>query len=318
MKKYIQSGVGVLIGVALVYFAFKDTNWGEVFASIRHVSPGWLVISICIAVASFFTRAQRWAYIVRVAQPVSFRHLFSATQIGFLVNFTIPVRLGELVRALCRSHCRDGGYLDRFSHYPRRHDTKGYVRPRTDSTVGGAGEARRSPCRNRTRRAGRRPRYALPQPETRPANFGCGAWRVLEEARGEGPWHDRALCRRSTHLPQRRRPREVRIVVAGNVGLFCAVRLHIHAGLRYYVVLVYAVCLADAARRFLDRADHAGHGRSIPYTDRLGDSGHQSSDNALRCEGRGDCGPPAQFDPDHCERTHLPLHGESGANGVGP
>lgn len=100
MKKYIQSGVGVLIGVALVYFAFKDTNWGEVFASIRHVSPGWLVISICIAVASFFTRAQRWAYIVRVAQPVSFRHLFSATQIGFLVNFTIPARLGELVRAL--------------------------------------------------------------------------------------------------------------------------------------------------------------------------------------------------------------------------
>ena len=100
MKKYIQAGIGLLVGAVLVYFAFRDTNWPVVMDSIRRVNPLWLLLSFVFAVVSFFTRVQRWSYIVRVAQPVSFRHMFSATQVCFMINFVIPARLGEVVRAL--------------------------------------------------------------------------------------------------------------------------------------------------------------------------------------------------------------------------
>jgi len=49
---------------------------------------------------SYVARIQRWSYIVRATKPASFRHMFSATHIGFLANFTLPLRIGEPIRAL--------------------------------------------------------------------------------------------------------------------------------------------------------------------------------------------------------------------------
>jgi len=100
MKKIIQIVVGFVIGFGLLWLLFRgDTDWGAVFASMQRVSVGWLVVGLGVILLSFFTRVQRWSYIVRTAKPVSFRHMFSATQIGFMVNFTLPARAGEVVRA---------------------------------------------------------------------------------------------------------------------------------------------------------------------------------------------------------------------------
>jgi hypothetical protein len=100
LKRKIQILVGLLIGIGLLWLLFRGADWSAVWAEIRGASPGWLALSTGLIVLSFFTRIQRWTYIVRAAKPVSFRHMFSATQIGFLANFTLPGRIGEVVRAL--------------------------------------------------------------------------------------------------------------------------------------------------------------------------------------------------------------------------
>lgn len=100
MKKTIQASVGLIIGLVMVWFLFRGTEWGAVLDSIQSMSLGWLLIVLIPIFLSFFVRVQRWTYIVRAAQPVSFRTLFSATQIGFLANFTLPLRAGEAIRAL--------------------------------------------------------------------------------------------------------------------------------------------------------------------------------------------------------------------------
>jgi len=99
-KKTIQTAVGLIVGLGLLYLLFRNTDWAEVGAAIRDVRVGWLLLAVAIVFLTFFTRVQRWSYIVRTAGPISFRHLFSATQIGFLANFTLPGRIGELIRAL--------------------------------------------------------------------------------------------------------------------------------------------------------------------------------------------------------------------------
>jgi len=100
VKRKIQISIGLLIGIGLLWLLFRGADWSAVWAEIRGASPGWLTLATGLIVLSFFARIQRWTYIVRAAKPVSFRHMFSATQIGFLANFTLPGRIGEVIRAL--------------------------------------------------------------------------------------------------------------------------------------------------------------------------------------------------------------------------
>lgn len=99
MKKQAQIWIGIALAAALLYFMFRGTDWGEVWAAASAADPIWLAVCMVLAVLSFFTRVQRWSYIVRSVKPVSYRAMFSATQIGFLANFTLPGRVGEAIRA---------------------------------------------------------------------------------------------------------------------------------------------------------------------------------------------------------------------------
>ncbi|HOZ50005.1 MAG TPA: lysylphosphatidylglycerol synthase transmembrane domain-containing protein [Candidatus Hydrogenedentes bacterium] len=99
-KKSVRVLIGLLIGIAVFWWVFRGTDWAEVWASIRRINPLWLPIMLAAIAATFFTRILRWRYIVRAGHPASFRHMFSATQIGFMVNFLLPMRIGEGVRAL--------------------------------------------------------------------------------------------------------------------------------------------------------------------------------------------------------------------------
>lgn len=102
-NRRIQIVIGTGLGIFLVWFLFRGTDWEKVLEAIGRADKGWLAVSFGAVIVSFYMRVLRWGYIVRTAKPVSFRHLFSATQIGFLANFTLPARAGELIRALVLS-----------------------------------------------------------------------------------------------------------------------------------------------------------------------------------------------------------------------
>ncbi len=103
MKKRVQIFVGLVVGAALIWYLFKDTDWGEVYAAVLHMNWWWMLLALGAMLVSLVTRVFRWGYIVRTAQPVPFRALFTATQIGFLANFTLPARAGEFIRAFALS-----------------------------------------------------------------------------------------------------------------------------------------------------------------------------------------------------------------------
>ena len=103
MKKVVVNTVGIILAAFLVCWMFQDTDWADVGHAFRTVHWFWLGMSLIWVLIGFFTRVQRWSYIVRTAKPVSFRSMFSATQIGFLGNFVLPLRAGEAIRALVLS-----------------------------------------------------------------------------------------------------------------------------------------------------------------------------------------------------------------------
>lgn len=99
MKRVLQGVTGLLVGLFFVWVLFRGTDWAEVGRALRSAHAGWLAASVVVVLLSFLTRVQRWTYIVRTAGPVSFYDSLSATQIGFLANFTLPGRVGEPIRA---------------------------------------------------------------------------------------------------------------------------------------------------------------------------------------------------------------------------
>lgn len=100
MKKYVLAVVGLILGVLMVWLLFRDTNWNEVLRAIRDVNYGLLLLSLVPITLAHPSRVRRWSFIVRAVHPASFREMFSATQIGFLANFVLPGRAGEVIRAL--------------------------------------------------------------------------------------------------------------------------------------------------------------------------------------------------------------------------
>ncbi len=99
MKKYPQAALGLALGLFLIWWLFRDMDWPGVVHALRNAHPLWLLAATGFMFLTFVARVQRWSYIVRTAKPVPFRTLFSATQIGFLATFTLPLRAGEFIRA---------------------------------------------------------------------------------------------------------------------------------------------------------------------------------------------------------------------------
>lgn len=101
MKKKISLAAAAVAAVVLLWLLFRGTDWQELGAALRKASILWILLSLVPVFGGFLTRILRWKYIVRAVQPdATFRAMFSATQIGFLLNFTVGMRSGEVVRPL--------------------------------------------------------------------------------------------------------------------------------------------------------------------------------------------------------------------------
>ncbi len=109
MKKLIRFLIATGIGLFLLWIVFRSTDFNALWKAIKTCHLGWFSLCILSILISFITRVIRWHFIVNNSENVSFRHLFTSTQIGFLANFLLPGRIGEAVRA---------GMLTKFTGVP--------------------------------------------------------------------------------------------------------------------------------------------------------------------------------------------------------
>ncbi len=100
-KKGIYLVVGLAGGLFLLWFLFRSVDPQKLWVALRSANLFWLTLTLVPLLGSFVLRIHRWKYVVRAVEPhATFRQMFSATQIGFLANFTLPARAGEFVRAI--------------------------------------------------------------------------------------------------------------------------------------------------------------------------------------------------------------------------
>ncbi len=100
-----QALVGIAISIGLLYWTLRGTDLSEVWRTVRAARLGPMLFSVILATLPFALRVPRWQLLLRAEDgsvlPVA--PLWHAIAIGFMANNTLPLRMGELVRAAAGS-----------------------------------------------------------------------------------------------------------------------------------------------------------------------------------------------------------------------
>jgi hypothetical protein len=81
-----------------LWYAFRDTNWDEQWASLRAANLWWGVPYLFILLCIHLCRTLRWGSLLSGLERVRFRELNEASGIGFMLLIALPFRLGEFAR----------------------------------------------------------------------------------------------------------------------------------------------------------------------------------------------------------------------------
>ncbi|MFC1852811.1 lysylphosphatidylglycerol synthase transmembrane domain-containing protein [candidate division CSSED10-310 bacterium] len=91
---------GIIISIIFLYLFIKDIEWERLWQIIKSVNAYYLIAVVAVNLFSFVIRALRWGYFFQQETRPPFRSLFSTTSIGFMANTVLPLRIGEIVRAV--------------------------------------------------------------------------------------------------------------------------------------------------------------------------------------------------------------------------
>lgn len=98
MKK--QVFIGLLISAVFLYLAFRNVNIPEMVEALEKANYWWLLPGIVMMFISLGIRAYRWQFFLLSIAKVPIKKLFSSMMIGYMANNVLPLRLGEIMRAL--------------------------------------------------------------------------------------------------------------------------------------------------------------------------------------------------------------------------
>jgi uncharacterized protein (TIRG00374 family) len=97
MKRWRNLILGILFSVIFLWIALRDLGWQAMGEILQNARWGYLLPAFAIWSLGLGLRAIRWR--VLLANRPALRPTFHILNIGFLINNTLPFRVGELARA---------------------------------------------------------------------------------------------------------------------------------------------------------------------------------------------------------------------------
>jgi uncharacterized protein (TIRG00374 family) len=114
MKK-TRFWIGILISIIAMAFAFRQVNFGAVWASLAGVNYWLLALSVGILLLFLFLRAVRWRLLFYPQRGLHIGNLFAVINIGYLLSNIFPARLGDVARAYLIGDTEDVSRAAAFS-----------------------------------------------------------------------------------------------------------------------------------------------------------------------------------------------------------
>ena len=98
MSRSIRIALSVAISAVFLYFAARGVDWNEAGGALAKAQYAFALPMVLITFWSLYVRAQRWRVLLRPVGTPAMRTLVAATNIGFMANMVLPLRMGEVIR----------------------------------------------------------------------------------------------------------------------------------------------------------------------------------------------------------------------------
>ena len=100
-KNWVRFGIIILLTAIFLFFFFRSVDWKEVYRYLSQVNLPIFILTIILAPLHLVTRAWRWRYLlIQEKKEVKFGNMFAGNAVGFAVNFSLPGRVGEVIKPL--------------------------------------------------------------------------------------------------------------------------------------------------------------------------------------------------------------------------
>ncbi len=97
-RRSLRIGASLGISAAFLWVAARGVDWSEAARALAEARYLAVVPMLLITVWTLLIRAQRWRLLLRPVGSPGLLSLVTATNIGFMANMVLPLRIGEVVR----------------------------------------------------------------------------------------------------------------------------------------------------------------------------------------------------------------------------
>jgi uncharacterized protein (TIRG00374 family) len=98
VNRTLRIVLSVTISAVFLGFAIRKVDWGEAAAALAAAHYVYVLPMFGVTIWTLYIRAQRWRILLRPVGTPAMRTLVSATNIGFMANMVLPLRVGEVIR----------------------------------------------------------------------------------------------------------------------------------------------------------------------------------------------------------------------------
>jgi len=90
----------IFLAVILLYIAFRNVNWSELWRIIQSARLEYLAVACILSSANSLVRSLRWRVLLSAERKLGVLDVFWANMAGYLGNTFLPARAGEVVRSV--------------------------------------------------------------------------------------------------------------------------------------------------------------------------------------------------------------------------
>ncbi len=95
MRQTLLLAAKILASVALLYFALRGIDFGQVKARLAHINAAWIVLAVAVGLLQLWLGAVRWRDVTRVCgTELPLARAFRYNFIGAFFNQTLPSAIG--------------------------------------------------------------------------------------------------------------------------------------------------------------------------------------------------------------------------------
>ena len=102
-----RTALGLLVAVPVLAFMFFRTDGTETLDALGGANYAWIPAAVALLIAAIWIQAVRWRYLLKPLADISPARLYPLVFIGHLGNSILPLRGGDILRALIL-HRREG------------------------------------------------------------------------------------------------------------------------------------------------------------------------------------------------------------------